>query len=689
MAFNANEIEFPEPSVDAPTHLRRRKSLPSEKGGSYVKALTTHYIGISCASNDDGTAVLAFAIRDAIYLIDFCVEEVSKWDNNQPSDDNRDQLADRIIAIIKSYQYENLSKFIGAGVPSEVASVSPTLCSRLWLELDIIPLVLDTKSNGKEDFWDVVHVDEQADSMARRCIVHFGPSMVPILQVGWHGAVDVAAGFRAQLCSARDYEQSCSGASWETLTFFADRLRASKTKIAYFSSTPQGGGVALMRHSLVRFSRLLGVDVSWYVPKPRRGVFRITKNIHNILQGVSPAEQRIPKEDKEALIDWITDNAKRYWFAEGGPLRPSSEGGADVIIVDDPQMVGLVPLIKDSSKNRPVLFRSHIQVRRDLIRDPKSSQADVWDFIWENIRQSDLFISHPVPDFVPDDVPPEKTVYHPATSDWLDGLNKDLNEWNTGYYRHMYNVQCHKEGMTELDWPARNYIVQIARFDPAKGIPTVLDSYGEFRRRLNAQGVQDPPQLVICGNGSVDDPDASMIFEQTLVYLETRYPELQNDVSVMRLDPNDQLLNCLISNAYVVLQLSTREGFEVKVSEALHAGRPVIATLAGGIPLQIKDKVNGFLVQPGDYKAVAGHLVDLFTDKDLHGRMSQAARQGVSDEVSTVGNAIGWYYLAFKWAVDDLKARPKGMKRWVADLAREAAGKPYSSDENRLPRSLT
>lgn len=62
-------------------------------------------------------------------------------------------------------------------------------------------------------------------------------------------------------------------------------------------------------------------------------MFRITKNIHNILQGVAPPEQRIPPEHKAAIIDWITDNAERYWFWDGGPLRPPEEGGADVVIV--------------------------------------------------------------------------------------------------------------------------------------------------------------------------------------------------------------------------------------------------------------------------------------------------------------------------------------------------------------------
>lgn len=183
-----------------------------------------------------------------------------------------------------------------------------------------------------------------------------------------------------------------------------------------------------------------------------------------------------------------------------------------------------------------------------------------------------------------------------------------------------------------------------------------------------------------------------MVYDEALDQIQTHYPHLSTDISVMRLDANDQLLNALIAQAHVVLQLSTREGFEVKVSEGLHAGRPVIATLAGGIPLQVKDKENGFLVQPGDYKAVAQHLHDLFTDGDLWKKMSHGARTGVSDEVSTPGNALSWYYLAAKWTeVNDGKSRAtlKGKEKWVNDMAREEASIPYREGENRLPRSYT
>src|SRR5450432_272463 len=127
-------------------------------------------------------------------------------------------------------------------------------------------------------------------------------------------------------------------------------------------------------------------------------------------------------------------------------------------------------------------------------------------------------------------------------------------------------------------------------------------------------------------------------------YLETHAPHLVPSISIMRLQPNDQLLNTLLSNAHVVLQLSIREGFEVKVSEALHKGLPVIASEAGGIPLQVQHGKNGFLVQPGDWKDTAKRLMELWTDGEKHERMSKFARGSVSDEVGTVGNGLSWFY---------------------------------------------
>ncbi|KAJ4132308.1 hypothetical protein NW754_015123 [Fusarium falciforme] len=528
---------------------------------------------------------------------------------------DQDLIADYVLEEVEKYERENFAKFVGAGLPT-------TLRPILWL--------------------------------ASASCISVRP-LLPHLQVGFRGVVQTDAGFRANLVTLQNYKDTCGAATWKAMLTYVEKLHHNDIRIAFFSSTPQGGGVALMRHALVRFARLTGVHLAWYVPKPLPRVFRITKNIHNVLQGVSPPDQRITAEEKDAIIGWITENAHRYWLADGGPLCPVEEGGAHIVIIDDPQMPGLIPLIKKITPDRPVLYCSHIQIRSDLVAKAGSSQADIWDFhgvisSWQTCLLVTQFLALSLILFRG-----RRSFYFPATTDWLDGLNKKLNDWDSGFL--WPHVQRCLPLPAHLDWPARKYITQVARFDPSKGIPTVIDSYAEFRRQCETAGITDVPQLIVCGNGSIDDPDANMVYDQAIGQLEIYYPHLIRDVSIMRLSPNDQLLNTIIAKAHVVLQLSNREGFEVKVSEALHAGRPVIATKAGGIPLQVKDKTNGFLVDPGDWKAVAGHLMDLFTNDDLHKKMSHAARTGVSDEVGTVGNALGWFYLAARWAEDSVVER--------------------------------
>lgn len=154
------------------------------------------------------------------------------------------------------------------------------------------------------------------------------------------------------------------------------------------------------------------------MPKPRPGVFRITKTNHNILQGVSADHERLSPESQQRLVDWIDDNANRYWLRTGGPLCRPADGGADVIIVDDPQMTGLIPIAKRMDPQRPIIYRSHIQMRSDLIETPGSPQAEVWKYLWEEIHGADIFISQPVDIFVPKHVPRERVGYMPACTDW-------------------------------------------------------------------------------------------------------------------------------------------------------------------------------------------------------------------------------------------------------------------------------
>lgn len=417
-----------------------------------------------------------------------------------------------------------------------------------------------------------------------------------------------------------------------------------------------------------------------YVPKPKPAVFRITKNNHNILQGVDETGLRLDQKSIDMLDEWARQNAERYWIAKSGPLAPRSDGGADVIVVDDPQMPSLVRIAKEQDPTRPVIFRSHIQVRADLADQEGTPTSEVWNWVWNHVKQCDAFISHPVREFVPKNVTTEKVGYLPATTDWLDGLNKYLDNWDAQYYMHEFEMSCLDKGANRLEFPARPYITQIARFDPAKGIDDVLASYAMLRREyMKNKPIEEVPQLVIAGHGAIDDPDATWIFDKTEKALEEKYADIKGDVVVMRIGPVDQLLNVIMANAHVALQLSTREGFEVKVSEALHHGVPIIATRRGGIPLQVEHGKSGFLVDVGEHDAVANYLNHLFTDKVAYDEMSHYAATHVSDEVSTVGNALSWLYLADELANGAKKIEPNS--RWINDMAREKAGYPYRKED--------
>ncbi|CCM06026.1 uncharacterized protein FIBRA_08271 [Fibroporia radiculosa] len=710
---------------------RRRLSSvagPNRPSVPGYTSLTPMWAGIAGAVINNNTEFeVAISIHDSVYCTDFA-SSVVPYDVNNP-EKQASVVEKHVLDAIRRFSTEHVCKFLGAGVTLSLLREAPNLCTRLWLEMDIVPIVFNIKPfhtdsitrpnvkhrissttgsyvpSGAETptvYYDPSQlqdqtklaagaqtklpiprtVDEQADSAARKCIMYFGPGNNPRLSIGARNQVAVDAGGKIHLLDdLEEYRKTVHRGTWNAVIKLADELREKKIKIGFFSSTPQGGGVALMRHALIRFFNALDVDAAWYVPNPSPSVFRTTKNNHNILQGVADPKLRLTQDQKDQFDQWILKNGLR-WTAEGGPL---AKGGVDIAFIDDPQMPGLIPLIKRVRPDLPIIYRSHIEIRSDLVSVAGSPQEEVWKYLWNNIRHADLFISHPVNKFVPNDVPGDILTLLGAATDWLDGLNKHLSPWDSQFYMGEFRQLCVKDKMNELAWPARDYIVQIARFDPSKGIPTVLDSYARFRRLAKGKVPDDEvPQLLICGHGAVDDPDASIIYDQVMSLIHGKYKEYASDIVAMRCPPSDQLLNALMANSKLALQLSTREGFEVKVSEALHTGKPVVACRTGGIPLQIVHGKSGYLCEPGDNEAVAKHIFDLVTDDELYETMCEYARTHVSDEVGTVGNAAAWMYLAVMYVSRGVRLQPKGA--WLYDLMRDETGEPYEPDEPRLPR---
>ena len=88
----------------------------------------------------------------------------------------------------------------------------------------------------------------------------------------------------------------------------------------------------------------------------------------------------------------------------------------------------------------------------------------------------------------------------------------------------------------------------------------------------------------------------------------------------------------------IYLQLSHKEGFEDKVTGALMKGKPVIIYNAGGMPLQIKDKISGFIANTGNTDQVFNYLFDLLTDKKLYHRMKINTIDNINPDMNTQTN---------------------------------------------------
>jgi L-malate glycosyltransferase len=87
----------------------------------------------------------------------------------------------------------------------------------------------------------------------------------------------------------------------------------------------------------------------------------------------------------------------------------------------------------------------------------------------------------------------------------------------------------------------------------------------------------------------------------------------------------------LIAAARVVTLSSREEGMGTVLLDAMAFGGAIAATVAGGIPEVVSDRVNGLLVPIGDGPALGVAVARLLTEPGLAERLRLAARQRVRD----------------------------------------------------------
>jgi glycosyltransferase involved in cell wall biosynthesis len=93
-------------------------------------------------------------------------------------------------------------------------------------------------------------------------------------------------------------------------------------------------------------------------------------------------------------------------------------------------------------------------------------------------------------------------------------------------------------------------------------------------------------------------------------------------------------LKALYSACDVFILPSFEEGHGISLTEAMVSGKPLIGSNVGGIPMQIRDGWNGFLVEPGNEKQLAEKIRYLFVNEGERIKMGRNSRKLAEEEFS-------------------------------------------------------
>ncbi len=404
--------------------------------------------------------------------------------------------------------------------------------------------------------------------------------------------------------SVDDHRGSSGEAAVAELRRLAAPLRG--LRVLHLSATPYGGGVAEILRSEIPLLRDLGLVAEWRLIRGDERFFDVTKAIHNGLQG---ADHPLTGEEREQYLAQSEQSA-----AELGD-------GYDVIVAHDPQPLALRSY--HGADDARWIWRCHI--------DTSAPNKAVWAFLRDHVAAYDAAV-FTADAFVPPDVPPLELRIIPPAIDPMSPKNMPLDATLARRVLTWLGLDVELPLMT-----------QVSRFDRWKDPFGVLDAYRLARR--DVPGLQ----LAMVGSMALDDPEAWDIHRRlhAEAHGDPQVHLFTNLVGVGNIE-----VNSVQRLAGVVVQKSIREGFGLVVSEALWKGTPVVATHAGGIPLQMASGEGGFLVD--STAECAERVVWLLRNRD------EARRIGARGH-----DRVRARYLLTRLIADDL--------RLYAELARPAA----------------
>ena len=341
-----------------------------------------------------------------------------------------------------------------------------------------------------------------------------------------------------------DYERIIGKREIEKIRENAERLRGKH--VVHVSATAVGGGVAEILNTLVFLMNDLGINTGWRILLGSHSFFKITKGIHNSLQG---KKLEMTANRKKIYLEYCKRNSIINHIKNH-----------DIVIIHDPQPLGMV---QEYEKRTTWLWRCHIDISKPNMETMRFLLPFIKRFDGIIVSLKKFRIGYlRKPQFI-----------MPPSIDPLSQKNKKISHNKAKRLLSKRGIDLNKQ-----------IISQVSRFDPWKDHFGVIKIYQKIKEKKDCQ-------LVLIGDIASDDPEGPSIY-----YKVKQKCDQIKDAHIIT-EKNDLLVNALQQESAVVFQNSIKEGFALTISEALWKKTPVIGTAVGGIPLQIINGKTGFLIR--------------------------------------------------------------------------------------------
>lgn len=270
----------------------------------------------------------------------------------------------------------------------------------------------------------------------------------------------------------------------------------------------------------------------------------------------------------------------------------------DIVMVHDNQPAALIQFYPDK-KNKWV-WRCHV--------DLSTPNIAVWNFLEQYIGRYDAAIFTAKEYVVPSLAVPTLSIRPPSINP-LSEKNRELNDSEIMSVLERFDIK--------RDQPI---VTQVGRFDPWKDPLGVIDVYRIVKKQV------PEVQLLLIAGMATDDPEGWLYLEKT-----ARHACEDSDIYMLTdlKGVKDFEVNAFQRASSVVLQMSTREGFGLTVTEALWKGVPVVARRVGGIPLQIQEGATGYLVDT--VEQAAERTVCLLKNPEMARQMGKNGKEYVRE----------------------------------------------------------